>query len=325
MSLGTYTKGLHEVADGVHAYIQPDGSWGWSNAGIAVGDGASLLVDTLFDLKLTAEMLTTMAGLTEASPISTLVNTHANGDHCYGNQLVDGPGVEIVASVAAARELDEVSPQQLADAVEADLPEPLGSFMRHAFGPFALAEIEVPPVTRSFSGGLELEIGGKQIRLIEVGPAHTAGDVVAWLPQERVLFAGDILFVGGTPIMWAGPIGNWIAACDLIEELDPAVVVPGHGPLTDLAGVREVGDYLRFVQAEATQRHAAGMAPDEASREIDLAVNGTRFGSWTDRERLVVTVHSIWRELEPDRPAPGLIALFSAMAEDFAARRGPAA
>jgi glyoxylase-like metal-dependent hydrolase (beta-lactamase superfamily II) len=321
MSEDTYTKGLHEVADGVHAYLQPDGTWGWSNAGLVVGAGASLLVDTLFDLRLTRDMLDSMAGLTGASPIATVVNTHANGDHCYGNQLVSGPGVEIVASEAATREIDEVQPALLADAVDADLPDPLGAFLRHAFGPFALREVEMPPVTRSFSGELVLEAGGRPVHLLEVGPAHTQGDVVAWLPEDRVLFAGDILFIGGTPIMWAGPIGNWIAACQLIEGLAPAAIVPGHGPLTDVAGVRDVREYLELVRTEVVARHAAGLGPEEASREIDLVVNGTRFGSWTDRERLVVTVSAVWRELEPDRPQPGFVELFTAMAQDFAARR----
>ena len=81
----TYSKGLHELGDNCFAYLQPDGGWGWSNAGLVVGDGQSLLVDTLFDTKLTAAMLDTMATHTVAAPIDSLVNTHANGDHCYGN------------------------------------------------------------------------------------------------------------------------------------------------------------------------------------------------------------------------------------------------
>ena len=81
-----FTHGLHELGDGCHAYLQPDGGWGWSNAGLVCGDGASLLVDTLFDLRLTAEMLDAMAAPTAGHPIGSLVNTHANGDHCYGNR-----------------------------------------------------------------------------------------------------------------------------------------------------------------------------------------------------------------------------------------------
>ncbi len=91
-----FTRGLHGVAEGVHAYLQPDGGWGWSNAGLVEGDDASLLVDTLFDLHLTGRMLEAMGEVTARRPIGTLVNTHANGDHCYGNELVVGPGVDIV-------------------------------------------------------------------------------------------------------------------------------------------------------------------------------------------------------------------------------------
>lgn len=95
------TRGLHELQDRCYAYLQPDGGWGWSNAGLVVGDGASLLIDTLFDLRMTAAMLEAMAPVREAAPIATVVNTHANGDHCYGNQLVSG--AEIVARCTAGR------------------------------------------------------------------------------------------------------------------------------------------------------------------------------------------------------------------------------
>ncbi len=73
---------LTEVADGCLAYIQGTGGWGWSNAGLVVGDGSSLLVDTLFDLQLTRRMLDRLEVHTRAAPIAKVVNTHANGDHC---------------------------------------------------------------------------------------------------------------------------------------------------------------------------------------------------------------------------------------------------
>src|SRR3954467_11115499 len=92
-----------EVADDCHAYLQPDGGWGWSNAGLIVGDGASLLVDTLFDLRLTQRLLDSMAAITLIAPIGQVVNTHVNGDHCYGNALV--AGAEVIASSATAHEM----------------------------------------------------------------------------------------------------------------------------------------------------------------------------------------------------------------------------
>ena len=109
-----FQKGLHEVADGVWAYLQPDGGWGWSNAGLVTGGGdSSLLVDTLFDLRLTAEMLEAMRKTTaSAERIATVVNTHANGDHCYGNALVAES--EIISSARCAEEMEHLPPSAMA-------------------------------------------------------------------------------------------------------------------------------------------------------------------------------------------------------------------
>lgn len=324
MTAGPSEQGLVEVGDGVHAYLQPAGTWGWSNAGVVVGEERSLLVDTLFDLALTRRMLDAMAPLVGAAPIGTVVNTHANGDHCYGNQLLaEGDrDVEFVASSAASREMDEVPPSTMALLQTAFDEGHLADYLRHTFGRFTFEGIEVPPITTTFDDELALDVDGRRVELRTVGPAHTGGDVIAWLPAERVLFAGDILFIGGTPIMWAGPIANWIAACELIEELDPVAIVPGHGPRTDVTGVRDVADYLRFVRDGAAARFEAGMGPLEAARDLDLEVNGTRFAGWHDRERIVVTVHNAWRALDPGYQPPDALGMLSLMADDFARRNG---
>ncbi|MDQ6697826.1 MAG: MBL fold metallo-hydrolase [Actinomycetota bacterium] len=320
----SFEKGLFEVADRVHAYTQPAGNWGYSNAGLVVGDGVSVLVDTLFDLRLTAEMLAAMSTRIDSNRIATVVNTHANGDHCYGNQLVAGDGVDIISSVAALHEMEAVPPAVMASLMSADAAPVLRRFLDAAFGPFVFEGIDLIPPTRTFSGELELDVGGRRVTLLEVGPAHTGGDVIAWLPDDGVVFTGDILFVGGTPIMWAGPISNWVRACERIDALAPTVVVPGHGPITDLDGVREVANYLRFVRDGVIARHGAGMSPDEATRDLDLEINGTRFNGWTDRERLVVTVHNAWSEVEPGFEAPAITDLFMKMAEDFDRHHPPA-
>src|SRR2546421_6979439 len=99
-----YTKGLHDLGNSIYAYLQPNGSWGWSNAGLITDGEASLLIDTLFDLQLTQEMLDTMRrSVPAASHIDMVVNTHANGDHCYGNQLV--ADAQIIASQKTAEEM----------------------------------------------------------------------------------------------------------------------------------------------------------------------------------------------------------------------------
>jgi glyoxylase-like metal-dependent hydrolase (beta-lactamase superfamily II) len=302
-----YTKGLHDLGDGCYAYLQPDGGWGWSNAGLIVGDGASLLVDTLFDLALTAEMLEAMAGATTAAPIATVVNTHANGDHCYGNELVKT--AEIIASTAAAEEMSHVPPDLLASLTAA--PGEAGDLFRRVFGPFQLAGITLTLPTRTFDGQLDIDVGGRRLELIEVGPAHTAGDVLVYSPQDKTVFTGDILFIGGTPIVWAGPLSNWVAACDRMLGMDVETVVPGHGPVTDKTGVAQVRDYLSFISAEATARHDAGMSAWDAAQDIALGA----YGDWGEFGRIAVNVEAVYRELEPGYVPAGIVEQFRRMAE----------
>ncbi|CAB5001336.1 MAG: MBL fold metallo-hydrolase [Actinobacteria bacterium] len=301
----SYTLGLHELSNGCHAYLQPDGGWGWSNAGLIVGDGASLLVDTLFDLKITQKMLDTMAHATEKAPISTVVNTHANGDHCYGNQLLAGK--EIIASAATAHEMSEVPPAMLAALNSA--PGDVGDLFRHFFGEFDFEGIEPTLPTKTFTGKHSLTVGGRVVELVEVGPAHTAGDTLVFVPDARTVYTGDILFIGGTPIVWAGPLDNWIAACDLICSSDVEHIVPGHGPLTDKAGVTAIRDYLAYVQDEATERFNGGMDAWDAAR--DIALNG--FAEWGEFGRLAVNVDTVYRTLSGAHKSPDVVEQFRRM------------
>ena len=290
--MGSYAKGLREVADGVWAYLQPDGGWGWSNAGLVAGAETSLLVDTLFDLRLTSEMLGAMRSVIPAAArISTVVNTHANGDHCFGNALVRD--AEIVASQACAAEMARLPPSRLADLMRS-APElgTAGAFLQRAFGPFNFEGIELVLPSRTFEDQLDLLIGERSVRLIEVGPAHTEGDVVVYLPAEGVLFTGDILFHEAHPIVWAGPVANWINACDRLLSLHPAVVVPGHGPLAGPAAIRKLKEYLEHLTHEARLRFDAGMAVEEAVRDIDLRA----YSSWGEAERVAVNVRALYRD-----------------------------
>ncbi len=307
-----YEKGLFELGDACYAYLQPDGSWGWSNAGLVMGDGVSLLVDTLFDLKLTAEMLTAMQPVTRVAPIGTLVNTHANGDHCYGNELVTG--AEIIASAATAHEMTEVPPAMLAALNHAE--GEVGALFRHFFGAFEFDGITVTMPTRTFEGRLDVDVAGRTVELIEVGPAHTRGDTIAYVPDARTVYTGDILFIGGTPIVWAGPLSNWVAACDLMLGMDVDVVVPGHGPITDKAGVAAVRDYLAFVDEAATARHAAGIDAWEAARQIAAEVGAKEeFRGWSEFGRISVNVDTAYRSLDPAYVTPNVVEQFRRMAE----------
>ncbi|MFI4984679.1 MAG: MBL fold metallo-hydrolase [Solirubrobacterales bacterium] len=307
----SYSKGLQEVGDGLYAYLQPDGSWGWSNAGLVVDGERTLLIDTLFDLALTEQMLRAMRdAVPAAARIDTLVNTHANGDHCYGNQLLRG--ARIIASERTAAEMTELPPAAMAALVEqAPNMGELGAFFLDCFGAFDFSGIELVLPEETFSGELTMQVGGRALRLIEVGPAHTRGDTLVHAPSERVLFSGDILFSEAHPIAWAGPVSNWIAACDRILGLDIDVIVPGHGPLAGLDAVRELKAYFEYLYSEARARYADGMTALQAARSISL----DRWADWGDSERLVVNIANIYGELAGDHEPANPLAAFQQMAE----------
>lgn len=307
----SFEKGLHEIGDGCWAWLQPDGSWGFSNAGLVTDGEASLLIDTLFDLRLTETMLAAMRDAAPAARrIDTVVNTHANGDHCYGNALVKD--ATIIASRASFEEMDEVPPQLIAQLLaSADQLGAAGVFFQRIFGRFEFAGIEQVKPDRTFEGELELKVGDKPVHLVEVGPAHTRGDVLVHSPADRCVFTGDILFIEGTPIMWAGPVDNWIRACARIETMDVDVVVPGHGPIVVPAAAAAVREYLTTLRDEARQRFDAGLSAADAARDIPLG----RFAGWRDSERIAVNVDTLYREFDPAREPGNLIELFSLMGE----------
>lgn len=307
---------LREVGDGLYAYLQRDGGWGWSNAGLVVEGDSTLLVDTLFDLHLTQRMLTAMRrAVPAAARIDTLVNTHANGDHCYGNALL--AGARMLASEDTAAEMSDLPPAAMAALLEqAPHMGRLGEFFLRCFGGFRFEGIEPVQPGETFSGELDLRVGDRDVRLIEVGPAHTRGDTMAWLPGERVLFTGDILFNGAHPIAWAGPVSNWMAACDRIESLAPESIVPGHGPLASLRDVRELRAYLSYLYEQARAAHADGLTALDTARRIEL----DRWADWGERERLVVNIATIFGELSGEGP-PNPLEAFQQMA-DFALGEG---
>ena len=327
-----FRGGLRKVAAGVHAWLQPNGSWGESNAVLIVGEGESLLIDTLWTPALTARMLDRMKRLTRAAPITRLVNTHADGDHWWGNEHLAGR--EIVASRAAAEEMTELTPQALQQfqrlgelvtrAGDLPLPYPgrarlasLGQLVGGMLGSYDYSNITLTPPTRTFSGALELDVGGRRVELIEVGPAHTFGDTIVHVPDVRVVIAADILFIGVTPIMWAGTADNWIAAIDRLIDLGPAAIVPGHGPPTDVGGARTVQDYWRHVDAAARRRFADGESPRVAAAAVlgSQEFTSSPFAAWDNPERLAVNMHTIRRgTARPVRPAERIRALSDAAA-----------
>ena len=290
----TYTRGLHDLGNGAYAWLQPDGGWGWSNAGLIVDGEDSLLVDTLFDLPLTRDML---AAMKKAEPRAAA-------------------SIGTLASRAAADEMATDSPERLA-AMMRSAPDmgQVGRWFRQAFGAFDFEGITQSLPTHTFEDRLELRVGEKRLELTTVGPAHTKGDILVHVPEDRTVFTGDILFVGGHPIVWEGPVANWIEACRRIEAMDVETVVPGHGPITEKRAATVLREYFEHVWAETRKRYEAGLDAFEAAKDLEL----TDYDAWGDRERIVVNVAEIYRELDGAGSEEGSIldrgTLFARMAE----------
>ena len=303
---------LERVGDDVHAWIQPAGDWGEANAGLVVGDGASLLVDTLWDETPAQRMLDTMAPLTAAAPIRTVVNTHSDGDHWWGNARVPADA-EIVTSDASlnimrSSDTAELVRFQRLAGVLARLPGRAGSFGRYArnmLEPFRFDEVTLRPATRSFSGEERLEVGGREVRLVQVGPAHTPGDLVVHVPDARVVFAADVLFVGGTPVIWAGPVARWRAALDTLLALDADVYVPGHGPVSGRAEIEALRAYWEWLEPAVVERHSREVSAWDAAREIAATPEfaSAPWRSWLNPERLVINTATIYRNIDGAPPS----------------------
>ena len=314
-----YTKGLHEIGDGLYAWLLPDGGWCWSNAGLIVDGDATLLVDTLFDLPLTGEMLAAMRDAAPAAKrIEKLVNTHANADHTWGNQLVRD--AEIIASKGCAEEFDHFTPEFFREMMGRTRETGvLGEFLEHCFSPFDVTGVELTPPTTIFSDEKTIKVGDRTVHLYNVGPAHTRGDILVHLPDDRMVFSGDILFVGGHPVIWDGPIDNWRRACDRLLSLDIDLVVPGHGPIAGKPEVRRFRAYLDEIEHETRQRFDAGM--DEMTAAKDIAL--TNFDDWNDAERVYANVASLYREFRGLAPDQGMtpMEVFAGMAELYKHRQ----
>jgi glyoxylase-like metal-dependent hydrolase (beta-lactamase superfamily II) len=254
-------------------------------------------------------MLDEMRRVTPAAErIDTVVNTHANGDHCYGNALVADS--DIIASARCAEEMAQLPASAMAGVVRAaPTLGPGGDFLARIFAPFSFEGIETALPTATFEGRLDLSVADRPVTLLEVGPAHTAGDVVVHLPEDGVVFTGDILFHGGHPIVWAGPVANWVTACDRVLELDATVIVPGHGPLATPSAVADLKSYFEFLTTEARLRYAAGMSALEAAQDIDLGP----YAGWREAERVVANVRALYRDFGDGAPAD-VITVMSEMA-----------
>ncbi|MFG1610236.1 MBL fold metallo-hydrolase [Actinoplanes sp. NPDC049265] len=271
---------LRDVGDGVYAWVQPDGTWWLNNAGVVAGENAALIVDTCATATRTRRFLDATSTL---GPVRYAVNTHQHGDHTYGNSLL--PPETVVIGHALMRD------GLAADPVIDGCP------------PFWQPVPDWGPVTRrlpdvTITDALTLHVGGRPVELRHPGgPAHTTGDVVAWVPSAGVLFTGDLVFAGLTPLVFMGSVPGALAALDWLAGFAPRVIVPGHGPvLDDPATIARVLDehrrYYQLVLDLGRDGLARGIPPLRAARQADLG----EFAGWADAERIVLNLHRVYAD-----------------------------
>jgi cyclase len=288
-----YKRGLVDLGDGCYAWLEPPGSWGLANSGIVVGADQALVIDTQNDMRLARDLLEGVNTVAAGAPVTTVINTHGDSDHWAGNVLFHG--ARIISSEAALGEMTHMwlDPADLTRRAHGE--DPFGRWVRWRTKAFDYRGWRPVYPTETFTGEMTLEAAGQTMSLIEVGPAHTNGDLIVALPSVGILYAADVVFVDSTPMVWAGPISRCIAACDLILDLEPRIVVPGHGPVVGQDGVREMRDYLRFVQDYATAQFDRGKTPQEAYGDITLGP----YAAWAHASRVYQTIRLVYDELDP--------------------------
>lgn len=272
-----YAGSLRELSDGVHAWVQPDGSWWLNNAGAVTGPTGTLVVDTCATAQRTRRFLDAVDAATAGASVRWAVNTHEHGDHTYGNCLLPDAATLIGH--------ENMRANLLVDPVIDGCPpvwEPVPEW-----GPVSR---RVPDLV--VHGDLALYLGDRRVEVLHPGyRAHTTGDLVVWLPDERVLFTGDLVFHGLTPLMMAGSLDGALRTLDWIAGLDPLHLVPGHGPLATHADLDTVlGDherYYRFLLALTADALEHDRSPLAAARSADLG----EFADWADAERIVLNLH----------------------------------
>jgi cyclase len=285
MSESAHDPQVLEIADGVFAYIQPDGSWWINNTGFIVAEHSVVSIDACSTQRRTRAYLDTIASVTSA-PVTTLINTHHHGDHTYGNS--EFGDVTIIGHERCRAEI-----------ISAGILGNTG-----IWEPVDWGELRVAPPTVTFTDRLRVWSDDTPLEVSYVGqPAHTTNDSLVWLPDQQVLFCGDLLFNGGTPFLLMGSVAGAIDVLTQVLAPIPArVIVPGHGEPCGRDLIDTTVGYLRFVLDLARQGISAGLSPLEAARQSDLG----QYAAWLDPERIVGNLHRAYRDLEPERPGVDL-------------------
>lgn len=255
------------VAPNVYAFIGDTGMRSVENEGMNANSGfivtneGVVVIDSGPTWRVAKEIHRAIRAVTR-QPVKIVVNTGGQDHRWLGNGYFKSIGAEIIAARPALADMQTRAGMQLEG-------------LRQTLGEKAAGTQPVYP-DRFFEQSETLHLGGQEIQLLYFHGGHTPGDSVAWLPKQRVLFSGDLVFadrlLGVLPF---GSASDWLASFDAMEKLEPKTIVPGHGRVCDLAQARrDTGDYLRLLISHMKQAVDKGAALQDAIDSLDQRAFG---------------------------------------------------
>jgi glyoxylase-like metal-dependent hydrolase (beta-lactamase superfamily II) len=295
---------MKQVSDNCFAVLNEKNRVCDANSGL-INLAGGVVVDTQSDLRHARRMIEMFGSVWAAMP-RRVINTHEDADHVWGNQLFQG--AEIIAHRSVPDRMRQVADPKktqkllhgvgrlLTRVVLTTLHPGLAAAGQQLLEEYDFDGIELVLPTTLFDARYELDLDGVAVHLIYVGPCHQMGDTIVHLPKERVVFAGDVLFRQCTPMGWTGTYDNWFKCLDLLLDLDPEVIVPGHGPLCGIEGACEMRAYLEYVYAESKKHFDAGLTALEAAKRIEFGP----YSEWRAPARLFMNVERAYREFRND-------------------------
>lgn len=297
---------MHQVSDHCYAVINEKNRVCDANSGL-INCGGGVVIDTQSDLPHASRMIELFSKVWPAMP-QRVINTHEDADHVWGNQLFDE--AEIIAHRSVPERMKQVAePEEsqkllhgvgrfLTRLVLKTLHPGLASAGQQLLEDYNFDGIKLVLPTTLFDTRYELNLDGKEVHLIYVGPCHQVGDTIIHVPEEKVVFAGDVLFRQCTPMGWSGSYEKWFQCLDLLIELNPDVIVPGHGPLCGIEGAIEMKAYLQYVRDESRKFFDAGLTSLDAAKKIEFGP----YSEWRAPARLYMNVERAYREFRNEPP-----------------------
>ncbi|RJX32439.1 MAG: MBL fold metallo-hydrolase [Desulfurivibrio sp.] len=264
-------NGLTRITDHVYAYVDvkeagPANSFG-ANAGIIICPDSIVVIDTLISAREAQRFLRDIREITD-KPISYVINTHAHLDHVFGNGVFAGKNATLIAHADCRDEMARKGADTLAQAGKYGLtPEEMAG-----------TAIVLPDLT--FTGRLQLYPGGLEVQLIHVAPSHSPGSILVYLPGEKVVFTGDILFTAFHPYMGDGDLAGWQQTLDFLAGLEADYIIPGHGPLSTKQDVADMKGYITLFDRMARALTAGKIPPAEIAAEMTRILPARAQGQW---------------------------------------------